>query len=511
LKQAGGRPSREIRPDPGPWDGLGDEELHALNHWDREWKRCQFELERWENFQKYQQAVRKDPEKFRESVEKIREQVELQFQLDEQTPLDTWKEYYLYEHRVLAVLEARVERAQKEVGPAQEELKAAESAGLTEAELNQKLTEAHNRWRSVEKRLEALQSDESRRTMEIAQARVELEVAQKRYSEAHRAERLRGRLKDAARGATMREAERKVEEQTAWVKSIEALPPAIAAEQAGSSQETENHLDNHHRQDEAEVLPAKPASKLARSKGSKLDKREHATRSVLDPVDASKVSKASRRDGRRQPKQKPSQGTSLLIESHSGDRAQDTTATQDTENRDNRSQVRESRLRELRNRTASEASPPNGSSRGSGLKGKRPTARSILSPVDPSRVYRKKSGPTRQTRYIPSDTSLPAEKATIDRSSPQRSSKRMSKLKDNIPARGLESTSLGPIHSSRVSKARMKAGGTQPTEVHVNVTKVPQITDRRRNKRPAQQATPADTPPRRSTRVSRKPERFCPG
>jgi hypothetical protein len=267
------------------------------------------------------------------------------------------------------------------------------------------------------------------------------------------------------------------------------------------------------------------ASKLAESKGSKVDKRKHATRSVLDPVDASKVSKVSRRDGRRQPKQKSSHGTGLLIESYSGDRVQDTNATQDTEDGGNQSQVSGSWLRELRNRTASEASPPNESSKRSGLKGRRRTARSILSPADPSRVSKaagKKSGPTRQTRRIPSDASRPAEKVTIDWSNIQRSSKRMSKVKDNTPLRGLESASLGPIHSSRVSKARRKASSSQPTELHVDVTNLPQMTNPRRNKqgkssapsagaRPAQLPTSANTPLRRSTRISKKPERFCSG
>ena len=184
------------------------------------------------------------------------------------------------------------------------------------------------------------------------------------------------------------------------------------------------------------------------------------------------------------------------------------------------------RSRTLRSHTASgvSISGSNESSKASGRKRKQPITRSILSPVDPSRVS-KAAGkkPARQTRIVSSDVSQPAKKVTIDQSNPQRSSKQVSELKNNIPVRGLESTSLGPIHSSRVSKTRRKAGGPQPTEMRVNITKSPRITNRHRNKRgkssapsagarPAQQPTPADTSPRRiSPRILKKPERFCPG
>jgi hypothetical protein len=76
---------------------------------------------------------------------------------------------------------------------------------------------------------------------------------------------------------------------------------------------------------------------------------------------------------------------------------------------------------------------------------------------------------------------------------------------------------------SRVSKTRKVSGGAQSTELHMKDTRLPPTADRRRNKqektlgmssgpstsqKPMQQSISANISLRRSTRISKKPERF---
>ncbi|MCJ1304426.1 hypothetical protein MMC08_007238 [Hypocenomyce scalaris] len=517
LTQAGGRPSRPIQSDPGPWDpSLGDEELHGTSHWEKELRRYMNELERWENFRKYQQAIRKNPEKFRGSIERACEyqskrgidvHLDSQFQVEEQTMLDTWKEYYLYEHRKLGPLEASLERALKELGPAKVELKAARLGGSIIPEIleaGQQNREAFRRMSSAQKRVKALESDDSTSAVEIEQAQKEVKSAQKRYEETSKAEILRGIVTRAESG--VRVAMLKVEKHMTWLKSIEGQLPAIVSEQAGQSQEEGKQLHGHDRKEEAEMLLVKPMPKVPGSDSSSRDKRKPPSRSILNPVDAAKISKSRPRDGRRQTKQKQSQEASLLTESHDSDGGQSTTSAPNTEHQDSQNEVRGPRIRYLRNHTLAESSRPNGYLKGSDGKKKQSKARSILTPVDPSRVSeasRKKRSPPRQEMSTSSDASLLAEKATIFGGNPQRSSMRISKIKDNISARGLECTSLRPIHSSRVSKLRRASGGEQFTK-----EKSPVATA---GLRPTQLPKTPNTPPRRSTRITKKPDRFCPG
>jgi hypothetical protein len=114
----GGRPSGPIQPDPGVChlSRKGDKELHVLGHWRGERSRCCLESCRWEKFIEHQKLVRKDLERFLKYVEylnwyrqrkKIKEslQPQLQRRLDQQTKLEEWKEYYLYELCKLGQLE----------------------------------------------------------------------------------------------------------------------------------------------------------------------------------------------------------------------------------------------------------------------------------------------------------------------------------------------------------------------------------------------------------------------
>ena len=281
---------------------------------------------------------------------------------------------------------------------------------------------------------------------EVASALPRLDEARKLEGEV----RLRGKVLGALCGvATIK---RKLERHKVLLEWIEWQRRAMASERATSTQ----YVETDGYQGQAKSHRSMTLRPNRSSKGSSSKGKRPKTRSVFRPIDPSKVSKVGQRDGTRQPKQKPSQGSSLLIESHSGDRAQRTTSAPDTW---------------------------------------------------------KKYGLTRQTRRIASNGSQPAEKVTIERSNLQRSSKRISNAKTNTLLHGLGSTSLRPIHSSRVSKSKRKAGGAQPTGLHVNVTKLPQVIDQRRKKqgkssapsagaRPAQQPIPPATPPRRSTRIS---------
>ncbi len=202
------------------------------------------------------------------------------------------------------------------------------------------------------------------------------------------------------------------------------------------------------------------------------------------------------------------------------------TFMRDIERDDNPSLGDKAKPRELRNRSASEICHPHASSKGTGYKKKRPTARSILSSVLPSRISKvagKKSFRPREARNISHHAPQCFKKATIDGSRKQTST-----FEDSIPARDLRRTPLRPIHSGSVSKARRKVSGRGQAAEPLNLkdTKVIPRHNGRRNKqerRPGKSSAPLagprltkrpasdNTPVRRSKRISQKPERFCAG
>lgn len=112
-----------IQPDPGLWNpAVTDEELHVLHHWGQQACRVQDELARWEKFRKYQQWKRQTTQSFDEykaSLDKDQKKtgvhwmLTLDQEIEKQTKLDEWKEYYLYEHRKLRFLERKLERVQQ--------------------------------------------------------------------------------------------------------------------------------------------------------------------------------------------------------------------------------------------------------------------------------------------------------------------------------------------------------------------------------------------------------------
>ncbi|KAA6411556.1 MAG: hypothetical protein FRX48_04836 [Lasallia pustulata] len=203
----------------------------------------------------------------------------------------------------------------------------------------------------------------------------------------------------------------------------------------------------------------------------------------------------------------------ILLEWTERQRREIASGCADTEKEGSQAQVTRARLSTLRNHTATEASRPNGSLMGIGRERKQRVTRSIPSTIDPSKVSkapRKKLIPPRRKMSILNDASQPAEKATLDPSIPELRSKRASKVKDIMP------TSLRPIHSSRVSKSV----GKRSTELRGNDVKQTPTTDGRQSKREIRQSMssapsagrkPMQQSVSRSSRMSKKPERFVAG
>ena len=122
LKEMGGRPSASINPDPGvcpPSKSDIDKQYHTSDHWNREGLRVHGELTRWMRFREYQQDVRTSQERFKDYINGVYEYqqeagiewtITLQLQPDQQTKLDEWMEYYIYESRRHHALKTKADR-----------------------------------------------------------------------------------------------------------------------------------------------------------------------------------------------------------------------------------------------------------------------------------------------------------------------------------------------------------------------------------------------------------------
>lgn len=188
----------------------------------------------------------------------------------------------------------------------------------------------------------------------------------------------------------------------------------------------------------------------------------------------------------------------------------------DTEKEGGQGRSKRASSRALRNHPENEASRLNKPPKANDRKRKQSTARSILSPVDPAKVSKapsKKRSP-HQKMSVSCDASQTVEKTTVDFSTPQSRSKQVFKAKNATPA------SLRAIHSSKVSKP----GSKRPTRLRTDGTKLTSTTDTHRltrkgnlgtssisstDRKAMQQAANASL--RRSTRISKQPERFRPG
>lgn len=188
----------------------------------------------------------------------------------------------------------------------------------------------------------------------------------------------------------------------------------------------------------------------------------------------------------------------------------------DIEKEGGRSQSKEVSSRVLRNHPTIEASMLNKRPKMNGRKRKQSTAKSILSPVDPTNISKasSKRRSFRRKFNVLCDSPQAAEKLTIDSTALDSKSKKAFKINDAMPA------SLRSIHSSKVCKR----GGNRLTGLHRANTKSspPAGTPRQKRgnnfgrlstpstgKKPMQQS--ADAFLRRSTRTSKRPERFRPG
>ncbi len=202
LIAIGGRPSAPINPDPDPcpsWKTGINKQYHALDYLLNESGRAYRELQQWKDFRSHRQMSRRSLEDFNKYKERIRrfEQekgiewtVQLQLELEQQTKLNEWREYYIYEYRKRDRLQVRYERAQLEMKEAQEKLKVAALNGSkisdtilkarSEESLryDKKMEEAREELRSAQKRLKEMEASESHGAIESA--RSGLEEAQKR-------------------------------------------------------------------------------------------------------------------------------------------------------------------------------------------------------------------------------------------------------------------------------------------------------------------------------------------
>jgi hypothetical protein len=99
LKKMGGRPSREINPDPGPrppWKSDREyEEYHDSDHWRGENGQMRDEVTRWTDFRWHQYKMREHPKTFNKYKEAFFKYLQekridwaIELQLDRQTKLD---------------------------------------------------------------------------------------------------------------------------------------------------------------------------------------------------------------------------------------------------------------------------------------------------------------------------------------------------------------------------------------------------------------------------------------
>ncbi|KAF2189975.1 hypothetical protein K469DRAFT_51217 [Zopfia rhizophila CBS 207.26] len=225
LKDMGGRPSREINPNPGPcppWKSDIDKIYHVRDHWGREVGRLRNELARWLDFRWHQFRMRENSKifnKYREAVHKHRQEKGIdwtvELQLGQQMKLDEWREYCIYEHRKRRALEKELDRAKRELEPVKERMRKAErngSVGVPETTFSgrwgelirykEKISQAQKEVEMTQKRLEALGVEESlsavARDLLITQAEEDLESAQKTL-EAAKSDELEQLNKEAER------------------------------------------------------------------------------------------------------------------------------------------------------------------------------------------------------------------------------------------------------------------------------------------------------------------------
>ncbi|KAF2004351.1 hypothetical protein P154DRAFT_616917 [Amniculicola lignicola CBS 123094] len=142
LKEMGSRPSREIDPNPGPCPpskSYIDKGYHVRDHWGREVGRLRDETARWLDFRWHQFKMRESLVtfmKYKQAVHRYRQKKRIswavELQLDRQTKLDEWGEYYLYELQKRDPLDKELEQANQELKLAKDRTRQTERNGPAE-------------------------------------------------------------------------------------------------------------------------------------------------------------------------------------------------------------------------------------------------------------------------------------------------------------------------------------------------------------------------------------------
>ncbi|KAL5436036.1 hypothetical protein PMIN06_010957 [Paraphaeosphaeria minitans] len=276
LRSVGGRPSRAINPDPGPCPASRsdiDKRYHVSDHWHGEAVQIEDELTRWLDFRWRQFKVREDSKvfnKFKEATHKYQEKQGIdravELQLDRQTKLDEWWEYYIYEHWKHPALERELEQAKRELEPRKEEMRKAERNGSVGVDWSsraeelvrykEKISRAQKEVDQAQKRLNVLRVQRSLSAVEkgimITQAEKDLESARKRL-ESQKSEELEQLLKEVERGraqARLRKQQGKVDYANTRLKQLDTLLEWIAGqfaeittEYASSGWESQHNRD----------------------------------------------------------------------------------------------------------------------------------------------------------------------------------------------------------------------------------------------------------------------------
>lgn len=207
LKDLGGRPSREINPDPGVCPAFKsdiEKRYYVSDHWHGEAGRIGEETQRWLDFRWHQFKMREDSQKFNkyeEAVRKHRQEMSMdwavELQLSRQTKLDEWREYYIYERKKRRALEKKLDQVTRKLKPAKERVMKAKcngSVGVPPTALSKRWAElvdyevktshARKEVDMAQKRLEVSRVEESlspaAREALVTKAEEELESAQKR-------------------------------------------------------------------------------------------------------------------------------------------------------------------------------------------------------------------------------------------------------------------------------------------------------------------------------------------
>ncbi|WEW61593.1 hypothetical protein PRK78_007084 [Emydomyces testavorans] len=187
-----------------------------------------------------------------------------------------------------------------------------------------------------------------------------------------------------------------------------------------------------------------------------------------------------------------------------------TSSSQDSQRPSDQCAVVKSQTKTLRSHTISEPSRRNRSSKGAGREKQQQTPSSPLKPIQPSKISKKPTKKVtggRRKRGATGKEPQSTEDATTD--SQHSSTKQISRPKEITPP------PLKAINSSRVSKPRT-SGRSRSRKLDVNAT---ESVARHRNKNEApsarqkrtEQLASARSHPRRSSRIRKRPERFCPG